>query len=88
MSKCPVCAQPFISHGGSITTLVGYMSPPGHDHDDNCLLREYRCANGHDTAISVRRRCSHPECHWVGKAVCRCHKPETKVDAWPEIEYA
>jgi len=64
-----------------MTTLVGYSSPPGHDHDDNCLKRGYRCEAGHYTVLSVIRSCS--KCDWRGKADCFCC-PNGKIDVWPE----
>lgn len=90
MSTCPEC-------GGAITdwdrlesvTLVGYHSPPGHDHDDNCRTRSYRCENGHRFGLSRRNRCRvlQPDgtrCTWVGKAECFCC-PNGKIDEWPAV---
>lgn len=74
-----------MSRYGPVKTLVGYLSPPGHDHDDNCLQYFYTCSNGHETAMSLRRRCPAPNCDWVGKADCFCH-PGSKVDEWPALE--
>lgn len=65
------------------TTLVGYLSPVGHNHDDNCLKRSYVCSNGHYQTLSKRRRCQ--VCDWVGKEECFCHSGK-KVDEWPEAE--
>jgi hypothetical protein len=79
---CPTCSAPFIEHNGLIQTLVGYNSPPGHDHDDNCLGATYTCANGHETSLAFQRRCSTPGCDWKGKDECFCH-PGKKVDARP-----
>lgn len=56
------------------STLVGYFSPPGHDHDDNCLRIIFRCENGHECGISPRRKCPVEGCDWEGKAECWCHK--------------
>lgn len=67
-----------------IQTLVGYSSPPGHTHDDNCLKRIYRCANDHDTVICIRRRCNTSGCDWVGKDSCFCHTGK-KSDMWPTV---
>lgn len=61
-------------------TLVGYESPEGHEHDDNCLSRVYVCGNGHERKVSKRRSC--PACDWKGKTSCSCH-PGEKVDTWP-----
>lgn len=62
-------------------TLVGYYSPSGHNHDDNCWTREYACPIGHTMKIGKRRRC--PACDWVGKESCECHDC-LKVDEFPE----
>ena len=63
-------------------TLVGYRSPPGHDHNDNCMSREYTCGCGNRKVVSLRRRCPNPDCDWVGKEECFCHEGK-KVDEWP-----
>lgn len=60
--------------------MLGYVSPPGHDHDDNCLSTSFTCEQGHITKIFVRRRCSNPECDWVGKETCSCH-PDKKIES-------
>lgn len=62
-------------------TLLGYHSPEGHEHDDNCLSRTYICTNNHKISVSKRRTC--PACDWKGKEECFCHKGK-KVDEWPE----
>ncbi|MCP4651011.1 MAG: hypothetical protein GY853_13165 [PVC group bacterium] len=72
-----------MSHSGTGSTMVGYCSPPGHDHDDNCLSRTYRCENGHEHRYSLRRRCNVEGCGWVGKDECFCHDGK-KVDKWPD----
>ena len=78
--KCDVCGcDMVVSEEGE--TLLGFYSPHGHDHDDNCQKRTYVCNNGHEKVISKRRRC--PACDWVGKPTCFCHKGK-KVDEWPE----
>lgn len=82
--NCPECGELMsFTEGfdGTRETLVYYVSPPGHDHDDNCLKRIYRCPNGHARKVSKRRRC--PSCDWVGKKTCFCH-PDPKVDEWYE----
>ena len=68
--------------------MVGYFSPPGHDHDDNCTLRDYVCTGPekHGITLSKRRSCSVNGCGWKGKDACFCHKPEQKIDLWPEEE--
>lgn len=80
---CQTCGAPFVSCGAERTTLVGYDSPAGHDHDDNCVKRTYLCENGHETVVSKRRRC--PACDWIGQAECGCHQGP-KVDEWPEVQ--
>ena len=78
---CPECGA-IMSHGGTRSTYVGYISPPGHDHDDNCLTRQYICKNGHRRVYSIRRRCPVPGCGWVGISSCHCHGG-VKLDNWP-----
>jgi len=77
--KCDECNEIMecVSEG---TTLLGFHSPLGHDHDDNCKKREYQCLNGHTKIISKRNKC--PECGWVGIEKCWCHKG-LKVNEWP-----
>lgn len=75
---CPQC-------GGEITkvstscmvTLVGYSSPQGHNHDDNCHKYEAGCDQGHRFVIAQRRRCGvkmpdGSRCTWEGKDHCFC----------------
>ncbi len=81
--KCRICGENAGDLGYSSSTLVGYMSPPGHDHDDNCVSKTYKCPNGHHNAVSLRNYCSDPECDWMGKDSCFCHDGP-KVDEWPE----
>lgn len=81
---CPRCGEKlFYSNYGTFETLVGYSSPLGHDHDDNCLTRIYYCKSGHSIKLSKRRKCPHPDCDWIGKATCFCH-PGKKIDEWPD----
>ncbi len=80
--KCE-CGGTLRYDGRTMVTLVGYHSPEGHDHDDNCRTRYYGCEEcGVHRSISIRNRCSHPSCDWVGKATCFCH-PGEKLDEWP-----
>ena len=81
-SRCPECDAPWASLGGAIRTLVGHHSPPGHEHNDNCLSRSIWCANGHRNQVSRRSAC--PRCDWKGKATCWCHE-FAKVDEWPDV---
>ena len=48
------CGKPFVRCGGTEVTLLGYSSPPGHDHDDNCMKRQYGCEDGHWTVLRLR----------------------------------
>lgn len=79
---CPTCGEAFVACHGGFSTLVGYYSPPGHDHDDNCRAWYYSCANGHHTLLHIRNTC--PVCDWKGKATCFCHRGE-KVDK-PDVK--
>lgn len=76
--KCSQCNEPMICVGES-STYAGFLSPPGHDHNDNCIRRIYQCDNGHRVTLSKRRRC---HCGWKGAASCFCCGD--KVDLWPE----
>ena len=80
--KCPECGVETRS-GGESQTLVGFMSPVGHDHDDNCRKRPYKCVNGHFWQESKQNRCSTPGCTWVGSDECFCH-PGKKVKEWTD----
>jgi hypothetical protein len=73
LGTCPSCGKPLLWDGSESRTLVGYFSPPGHDHDDNCRKRAYSCANGHYVVESIRRRCPVPGCGWVGAPDCFCN---------------
>jgi hypothetical protein len=81
---CPECSEPMYvdPSAGYWETLVGYCSPPGHDHNDNCLKTVVVCSNGHQLRVSKRRRCNAEGCDWVGKEECFCH-PGKKLDEWP-----
>jgi len=83
MINCPTCGKPMLYCSFTVQSLVGFYSPPGHDHDDNCLVRTYYCEDNHAYRVSKRRRC--PVCDWVGKESCSCH-PDKKVDEWPVAE--
>ena len=85
--KCKVCGKPWVAcDEGYGQTLVGYGSPPGHDHDDNCLTKGYYCEDGHCTSVSVIRRCSTEGCEWRGKTECGTCVGVVKYDDWPKIE--
>jgi hypothetical protein len=78
---CNECQSLMTPFGGVMSTLAGYISPPGHNHNDNCQTRHYICPNGHTRKISKRNKC--PSCEWVGNDSCFCHDG-LKVDEWPE----
>jgi len=80
---CEICGEEMYWDTHEEQTCVGYYSPPGHDHDDNCRKRKYVCKNGHIKIVSKRNRCPNPDCDWVGQETCFCH-PGKKVDEWPE----
>jgi hypothetical protein len=70
--------------GRETTTYVGFISPAGHNHDDNCVVRHYKCTIcNHTLEVSKRNRCSVPGCNWVGKEDCGCCQGK-KLDEWPE----
>lgn len=70
--KCPDCGSEKIEVGDVCETLVGYCSPPGHNHDDNCRKARARCENGHEFAVRYQNRCPAPDCGWRGKTTCFC----------------
>jgi len=83
--KCPQCEEKltYNSAYGESRTLVGYYSgEDGHNHDDNCIIRYYKCKNGHNIKLSIRRTCSKKGCEWKGSDECFCHEGK-KIDRWP-----
>ena len=85
--KCPKCE---IETKFNIVTetLVGYgqfLDNTGtpHQHNDNCLKREYTCINGHEWDESIIRTCNVSGCNWTGKTECGCHKGK-KVQCWTD----
>lgn len=64
-STCPTCGMAFVRYLDGGQTCVGFYSPEGHDHDDNCIKRYYVCPQGHETKFSLRRSC--PACDWKGQ---------------------
>jgi hypothetical protein len=66
---------------GICSTCVGYFSPTGHDHDDNCTTRQIICASGHKKTIGLRRSCG--ACDWRGKT--QCCGDFAYVDEWPVL---
>lgn len=80
---CSTCGEPMSDRfpGAVKKTVLGYQSPEGHNHDDNCVSKIYECPNGHKQLVSKRNRC--PKCDWIGQETCSCH-PGKKFDEWPE----
>lgn len=75
-----------MSYEGYSETLVGYFDPNADelcDHDDNCRIGRFVCANGHPALVAFRRTCPNPDCDWKGKLTCFCHDG-TKIEADPE----
>jgi hypothetical protein len=79
---CPDCNASWQYREGVSMTLVGYGSPPGHDHDDNCRHDVFTCINGHR---HVMRKINSCHCGWTGKDVCTiCDRPGSYiVRTWP-----
>lgn len=47
------------------STYVAYLSPPGHDHDDNWQVVRYRCPNcGKQTELRKENKCPAVDCDW------------------------
>lgn len=84
MIPCRRCGKPVTSYAGDMSTLVGYSSEPGHNHDNNCRTRIFLCDDKHVTPIAVFHRCKFPGCDWVGKRTCFCH-PGEKVEAPDDV---
>jgi hypothetical protein len=81
---CPHCGGAFVWGADTCETNVGSpVSPPGHDHDDNCLTRAFHCVNGHFTVGSIQRSCSTPGCEWKGKVMCCGYNGGPKWTRWP-----
>jgi len=84
--KCPECNEE-TKYSIETSTLVGYrpllINGLEHNHDDNCLKREYICINGHEWVESIISNCSINGCNWHGKISCFCHKAN-KVENWSD----
>lgn len=80
--NCPECGELLVYSGFETTTLVGYVSPRGHNHDDNCVERMYTCKNDHKIFVSKINTC--PVCDWTGKKKCFCCGE--KQEKWPDEE--
>jgi RNA polymerase subunit RPABC4/transcription elongation factor Spt4 len=80
--ECPECGSQLFE-GGMSETLVAYVrahftdEKGRHNHDDNCRIYSYYCANGNH--VSERRQNFCPVCDWKGKAECFCHPLGVKV---------
>jgi hypothetical protein len=66
---CPVCGVVCESDQYR-TTLVGYKSPPGHNHDDNCRTFFFACPSGHRFSVRPQNRCPTKDCAWLGEIEC------------------
>lgn len=82
MKHCPQCGEGFVEVSDIRETLVGYGSPSGHDHNDNCMGVVLLCERGHEISFHPRRRCFRKDCDWVGKEKCFCHEGK-KDPEWP-----
>jgi hypothetical protein len=66
--KCKSCGKSVVGHV-HCQTLVGYFSPKGHDHDDNCKDWRFECVCGHVMdERGIQNTC--PTCDWKGKSNC------------------
>lgn len=81
MRSC-YCGAKFVSVDDFCVTLVGYLSLPDHDHDDNCASVTYRCENNHTETVNIRRVCPNPSCDWKGRETCFCHQG-IKAEGYP-----
>lgn len=68
---CKECGGELVASMGIVSTLVGFSSPEGHDHDNNCKTYMYVCEKGHESGFSVQNEC--PACDWKGHEKCFCH---------------
>jgi hypothetical protein len=67
--NCPVCGVDCKSQNYS-ETLVGCISPEGHNHDDNCRKFRFSCSNGHKFLVRAQNTCPTEGCKWEGKPLC------------------
>jgi len=72
--QCPKCGAACVGKEG-LVTLVGYFSPNGHDHDDNCRNFGFRCDCGHVFTVTPVNTCPTDDCEWIGKITCRTCGP-------------
>ena len=75
---CPVCGLACNSRGYS-ETLVGFLSPNGHDHDGNCRTFTFICDAGHAFTVRPINTCPADGCDWKGRAECGVCGPAVKV---------
>lgn len=80
MRKCQECNAPMkIIAAGQ--TLVGFSSPPGHNHDANCMTITFACAADHRESMRLQRGCLVEGCGWRGDDYCvTCHE----ANIWDE----
>ncbi len=83
--QCTACGGALVTRGEESSTLVGYMSAPPHDHDNNCRVRQFYCVAGHRNPIAIVRRCPVADCTWRGKTTCFC--VPRFVEEWPDVPY-
>lgn len=82
---CRTCGtKRFVAMGFEYRTCVGYHSPPGHDHDDNCIVIPFMCENRHWHNYSWRRKC--PACDWTSRASCSIEDHGPAFFRMPEVE--
>lgn len=88
--KCKTCGGPITHHVGDLSTLVGFIKHPNEDprcdHDDNCVLRIFRCDKEHNNDVHIRRICPNPDCDWKGKETCFCHEG-AKIEDYPNVPF-
>lgn len=73
---CPVCGNDTVTSSCSMT-MLGFSSPEGHNHDDNCRKFSFTCPNGHEFQVRVQNTC--PSCDWKGKEICQTCGDNVKV---------
>lgn len=80
---CALCGDQWVSMDAIEETSVGYESPPGHSHDDNCMWSAVVCERGHRIRGSIQRTC--PVCDWKGDASCTVCGGGPKWTRWPAV---
>lgn len=89
-ATCPKCKSVEVEARtkGHCQTLVGFLTrEKGHNHDNNCWTRDYRCLMcKHRWRHALRRRCPAPDCDWVTKEECFCFEGKA-LDAFPEPKH-